>query len=137
MPTDPGSSARIGLMKWRPMPDSPFSVPPEHAGLTLAALLRRHLPGQSWAQVRRLVETRRAKVNGELWLDPARRLKEGDAVELLARPAARPPRHEAVVLRHLDEHLVVVEKPAGVSTVRHPSERDWPARRKELSPTLE
>src|SRR5262249_56158178 len=44
---------------------------------------------------------------------------------------------ESVVIRHLDDHLVVVEKPAGVSTVRHPTERAWPQRRKALSPTLE
>jgi 23S rRNA pseudouridine1911/1915/1917 synthase len=37
----------------------------------------------------------------------------------------------------LDTHIVVIEKPSGVSTVRHPLERDWPAMRKSLSPTLE
>lgn len=116
-------------------PSSP--VPAEQAGLTLAALLRQRLPGQSWSQVRRLIETRRARVNGELCLDPARRLKEGETVELLGRPAARPRQDETVVLRHLDEHLVVVEKPAGISTVRHPTERDWTQRRKALTPTLE
>ncbi len=115
----------------------PFLLPADEAGLTLAALLRQRLPGQSWNQVRRLIDTRRARVNGELCLDPARRLKEGETVELLARPAAKPRADEAIVLRHLDEHLVVVEKPSGISTVRHPLERDWNARRKALSPTLE
>jgi 23S rRNA pseudouridine1911/1915/1917 synthase len=38
---------------------------------------------------------------------------------------------------HLDDHVVVVEKPAGLSTVRHPVERAWTQRRKALSPTLE
>jgi 23S rRNA pseudouridine1911/1915/1917 synthase len=116
---------------------SPFSLPVEQAGLTLAAVLRQRLPGQSWNQVRRLIETRRARVHGELCLDPARRLKEGETIELLARPAARPHQQETIVIRHLDEHLVVVEKPAGISTVRHPAERDWAERRKALSPTLE
>jgi 23S rRNA pseudouridine1911/1915/1917 synthase len=37
----------------------------------------------------------------------------------------------------MDTHLVVIEKPSGISTVRHPLERDWPAKRKALSPTLE
>jgi 23S rRNA pseudouridine1911/1915/1917 synthase len=115
----------------------PSSVSGGQAGLTLAALLRQRLPGQSWNQVRRLIATRRARVNGELCLDPARRLKEGETVELLARPAARPRPYERVTIRHLDEHLVVVEKPAGINTVRHPAERDWNSRRKELSPTLE
>jgi 23S rRNA pseudouridine1911/1915/1917 synthase len=121
------------------MNESPFSIilPPGQAGLTLAALLRQRLPGQSWNQVRRLIATRHARVNGELCLDPARRLKEGETVELLARPAAKAPQDDAIVIRHLDDHLVVVEKPSGISTVRHPVERAWTERRKALSPTLE
>src|SRR5262249_241180 len=40
-------------------------------------------------------------------------------------------------IRYLDAHVVVVEKPAGMTTMRHPEERDWPARRKQLQPTLD
>jgi 23S rRNA pseudouridine1911/1915/1917 synthase len=109
----------------------------EQAEQTVAALLRSLLPDQSWNQVRRLVETRHVKIGGDLCLDPARRVHEGEVFELLVRPAAPPKHREKIVVRHLDEHLVVVEKPSGVSTVRHPSERDWDARRKALSPTLE
>ena len=67
----------------------PFLILPEHAGFTLAALMRLHLPSQSWSQVHRLIETRRVQLNGELCLDPARRLKEGEVVELLPRPEPR------------------------------------------------
>ncbi|HTU18088.1 MAG TPA: RluA family pseudouridine synthase [Gemmataceae bacterium] len=116
---------------------TPVTLSAEQAGLTLAALLRQRLTGQSWNQVRRLIETRRARVNGELCLDPARRLKEGETVELLDRPAAKPRQNEDIVIRHLDDHLVVVEKPSSISTVRHPLERDWNERRKALSPTLD
>jgi 23S rRNA pseudouridine1911/1915/1917 synthase len=115
----------------------PFPVPADQAGSTLAAVLRTRLPGQSWRQVRELVAARRVKVRDELCLDPARRLKEGDTVELLPRPAPQPRQPEQVVLRHLDEHVVVVEKPAGLCTVRHPLERAWSERRRELVPTLE
>jgi 23S rRNA pseudouridine1911/1915/1917 synthase len=115
----------------------PLSITSVHAGKTLAAILRALLPGQSWKQVRQLIEARQAKVNSELCLDPARRLKEGETVELLARPAPRPRQAEAIVIRHLDEHVVVVEKPSGIATVRHPLERDWTPRRKALSPTLD
>lgn len=114
-----------------------FLVSTEQVGATLAALLRARLPGLSWSRVRRLVETRRVKINGELWLDPARRLKEGDTVEVLPRPAPRPYQQESIVIRYLDEHIVVVEKPAGMNTVRHPAERAWSERRRALSPTLE
>src|SRR5260370_9957130 len=67
-----------------------FPVPAERAGKTLAACLRIWLPGQSWARVRRLIETRRVKLNGEVWLDDARRLKAGDTVEVLARAENAP-----------------------------------------------
>jgi 23S rRNA pseudouridine1911/1915/1917 synthase len=119
------------------MSSQTFVVTAEQAGATLAAFLRPHLPGHSWNQVRRVIETRRARVGGDLCLDPARRLKESETVELLARPAPKPREPEAVQVRHLDDHLVVVEKPPGMPTVRYPTERDWSEQRKALSPTLE
>lgn len=119
------------------MPSQTFTITPEQDGQTLAALVRVWLPGQSWTQVRRAVETRRVLIGGDLCLDPARRLHAGEVVELRAKPGPVPQQPEQVVVRHLDEHLVVVEKPAGMNTVRHPAERDWQEHRKELSPTLE
>jgi 23S rRNA pseudouridine1911/1915/1917 synthase len=119
------------------LPGGAFPVNPDHDGLTVAALLRVLLPGQSWNQVRRVVETRRVRVNDELCLDPARRLHAGETFELLNRPSAPPRQIEDLELRHIDEHLVVVEKPSGLNTVRHPTERQWDERRKALSPTLE
>jgi 23S rRNA pseudouridine1911/1915/1917 synthase len=115
----------------------PFPVPDDQAGVTLAALLRQCLPELSWSQARRLVETRRVKLDGELCLDPARRLRPGVVVELLGKPAAPPRQQDLLEIRHLDAHVVVVEKPSGVATVRHPAERAWTERRKALHPTLE
>lgn len=114
-----------------------FTITPEQAGITLAAFLRQHLPGQSWSQIRRLIETRCVTIEDDLCLDPARRLREGLRIAVLPRPMPRPHPHDDIVLRYLDEHLVVVEKPAGMPTVRHPTERHWPERRKALHPTLE
>jgi 23S rRNA pseudouridine1911/1915/1917 synthase len=113
-----------------------FVVSAELAGQTLAAVLRRRLPGQSWRQVRQLVGARHVQVAGSLCLDPARRVKEGEVIELQSRPAPRAPTGESVVIRCADAHLVVVEKPAGLRTVAHPAERHWPARRKALHPAL-
>jgi 23S rRNA pseudouridine1911/1915/1917 synthase len=114
-----------------------LTVAAEHTGQTLAAFLRGLLPNQSWSAIRKLISGRRVRIGGDLCLDPARRLREGQAIELLTQPV-RPPRdEESVRIRLLDEHLVVVEKPSGLSTVRHPTERAWPARRKALHPTLE
>lgn len=115
-----------------------LTITPEQAGQTLAALVRAHRPGHSWSQVRRLIETRHLKLNGELCMDPARRVKDGDTVQLLDRPAALPAEFAGdLAIRHLDAHVVVVEKPAGISTVRHPAEREWDARRRKLVPTLD
>lgn len=120
------------------IPPSTHQVAPDHAGKTLAALLRHWLPGQTWTQVRNLIAARRVKLNGELWLDDARRLKEGDTVEILPRPEKSPQVHiDQIPIRHIDEHLVVVEKPAGISTVRHPAERDWLEERRLLVLTLD
>jgi 23S rRNA pseudouridine1911/1915/1917 synthase len=115
----------------------PIAIPPADAGLTVAAYLRQKQPGLSWSDARRLVETRRVRIDGELCLDPARRLREGVRVELLPRPLPRPRQPEMVAIRHLDEHIVVTEKPSGMNTVRHPAERDWNDERRALSPTLE
>lgn len=118
-------------------PAQSFHVDPDQAGQTVAALLRRWLPGQSWSQVRKLIAGRRVQLNGELWLDDARRLKAGDAVAILAKPIPEPKLIDNIVIRHVDEHLVVIEKPAGISTVRHPAERDWLEERRLLTPTLD
>jgi 23S rRNA pseudouridine1911/1915/1917 synthase len=107
------------------------------AGVTLASFVRQQMPELSWNQARRLVAARHVKLDGEICLDPARRLREGVVVELLAKPVAPARQHELLTVRHLDDHVVVVEKPSGVATVRHPAERAWTARRKALHPTLE
>jgi 23S rRNA pseudouridine1911/1915/1917 synthase len=112
-------------------------VATEQSQKTLAALLRQWLPDQSWAQVRKLVDGQRVRINGELWLDSARRLKEGDEVEIASRPVPRPNLVDAIVIRHIDEHVAVVEKPSGINTVRHPAERAWHDERRMLMPTLE
>ncbi len=101
-----------------------FTIPPDQAGLTLAAVLRARQPGLSW-------------LNGELILDPARRVREGDVVEWRGESAPKSRAGDAIVLRHLDEQIVVAEKPAGIPTVRHPAEREWSTRRRALVPTLD
>src|SRR4051794_28060205 len=115
-----------------------YTVTASQTEQTLAAVVRQAQPGSSWNDARRLIAARRVMLNGELCLDPARRLKEGDVVELLDRPEREPVAHRAeLTIRHLDAHVVVVEKPSGISSVRHPAERLWTDRRRALSPTLE
>jgi 23S rRNA pseudouridine1911/1915/1917 synthase len=114
-----------------------FFVSADLANQTLAALLRKWLPRQSWTQVRKLVAARRVKINGDLWLDDARRLMEGDVVDVLEHSERRVQLLDTIHIRYIDTHLVVVEKPAGVATVRHPTEYHWSPERRALVPTLD
>ena len=83
------------------------------------------------------VAGRRVRLNGELWLDSARRLKEGDTVELAEQSAPKPRTHHSIRIRHVDTHVVVVEKPPGCHTVRHPTNGIGPHHTPKLNPTLE
>jgi len=117
--------------------DTVFRVLPNQVDQTLSAALRTWLPGQSWSQIRNLIQTRRVMVSGNLCLDQGRRLTLRDVVKVLAHSMAPPPTEQSVRICYLDEHVVVVEKPSGVTTVRHAEERDWPKRRRQIQPTLD
>ncbi|WP_439621696.1 RluA family pseudouridine synthase [Gemmata sp.] len=117
----------------------PFTVSPQEAGHTLAKVLRSRLGGPSWGEVRKLIAARRVKVGDAVCSDDARRLKEDEVIVLFdhPKPLPRVAHPDRLVVRHLDDHVVVVEKPAGVNTVRHPAELEWSEQRRELDPTLE
>jgi 23S rRNA pseudouridine1911/1915/1917 synthase len=117
--------------------DNVYHVPAEFAKETLSAVLRRWLPDKTWNDVKRLIETRLVTVNGNLCMDPARRLTTGEVVKVHERPMPRPPKAADVAVEHCDEEVVVVNKPSGMTTVRHPEERNWPSRRKQVQPTLD
>jgi len=90
-------------------------------GATLAAALRRHLTQDhqavSWEQVRRLCTTGKVSVDEERALDPARRMRAGQRVSL-NQAAPRPDRTpEGFRLVFEDAHLVVIDKPSGISSV--------------------
>ena len=104
---------------------------------TVSAALRVWQAGQSWSQIRQLVRSRRVMISGNLCLDEQRRLRVGDVLKILPHPLASPPKDDDVKIRYIDAHLVVVEKPAGMTSIRHPEERLWPARRRQQQPTLD
>jgi 23S rRNA pseudouridine1911/1915/1917 synthase len=119
----------------------PFLVLGAEAGHTLAKVLRSrlHESAPSWADVKKLIESRRVSVGAAVCTDVARRLKENELVTLHPHAAHRPKTAtpDGLVIRHLDDHVVVVEKPAGMNTVRHPSELEWSEERRRLVPTLQ
>jgi 23S rRNA pseudouridine1911/1915/1917 synthase len=117
--------------------DRLFRAGPAHVNQTVAQALRGWLADFSWSGIRRLLASRRVTVSGNLCLEEGRRLKEAEVVKVLLHPAPAPPKEEDVRIRHADAHLVVAEKPAGMTTLRHPEERHWPRRRRQLQPTLD
>jgi 23S rRNA pseudouridine1911/1915/1917 synthase len=106
-------------------------------GQTISAVLHKLLKDQSWKQVKQLLSSRRVQVNGNLCVDEGRRLKKGDVLRIFEHSLAAPPSASDITVHFLDEHLLVVDKPAGINTQRHAEERGWASHRKEKMPTLE
>ncbi len=86
---------------------------------TLAAALRAHLSGLSWNDLRGLCASGKISVNGECELDPARRLTGGETVawNLTAPDPRRTATRPDFRIVYEDGHLIVIEKPEGVSSV--------------------
>lgn len=116
-------------------------------GRSLAAVLRAHL-GLSWPAARQLVRAQQVRVDGVICVDPTRKLRPGQRLEvqwpnsgpraLPARQHRLPPGVPPPRLCYWDEHLLVVDKPAGLTTLRHPYEAaEFGARAQRfLPPTL-
>lgn len=95
------------------------------------------MPELSWSQTKRLVQQRRVQINGNLCLDEARKVKEGDVLRVSDQPLAAPVRAEDVRLVHVDDDIVVIDKPSGITTLRHRAEEEWSDRRKQRQATLD
>jgi len=108
------------------------------AGRTLAALLRARF-ALPWHEVRRLCQSRRVRLDRQPCLDPHQRLRPGQRLQVEAPPASRgrkppdsnrkskarsnqPPSHPEFKILFADPHIIVVDKPAGLTTVRHAHE---------------
>lgn len=105
-----------------------FSAP---AGKTLAAALRQHMPKRSWQSVREICASGKVTVDGKRVLEPAFRLAGDERIVCdMGRPDPRR-RQTAPGFRivYEDGHLLVIEKPEGVSTV--------PYERKETGSALD
>src|SRR4051794_33599203 len=97
--------------------DSSFVIGDAQQGATLAAALRGHLRDTSWEQVRKLCTTGKVSVDEERALDPAQRMRAGQRVSL-NRTAPRPdPTPQGFRIVFEDAHIVVVDKPSGISSV--------------------
>jgi 23S rRNA pseudouridine1911/1915/1917 synthase len=79
---------------------------------------------------------RQVKICGGICVDPQRRVKLGQFIQLDAKShTPQSSLAKQIIIRFVDEHLIVVEKPAGLTTVRHADEVEGRAK-KFLPPTL-
>jgi 23S rRNA pseudouridine1911/1915/1917 synthase len=117
--------------------DRTFTISAELAGRTLGAVVREVAGPLSWSQVKELILERRVEVNEVLSVNDARRVAAGERVTVLERPRAQVPREQDVRVVYVDEHVVVVEKPAGVITLRRGEEAEMSDGRKDLQPSLD
>ncbi len=84
----------------------------------------------SWSQAKRLVRDGRVRVGELICADGARRVKAGQTIEVSEGergPNARTtsePASARPLIQFADEHIVIVEKPAGLTTMRHPEEAE-------------
>ena len=96
------------------------------ADATLAAAVREAYEGLPWSKARELCRRGKVHVNGALETDGARRVSKGDAIAV--QPSA--PRVDDGVFTdarvvHVDRHVVVVDKPAGIMSVPfEPGDKD-------------
>jgi 23S rRNA pseudouridine1911/1915/1917 synthase len=107
-----------------------FIVGRAEAGRPVGACLCARL-SLSRGAVRRLLAAQQVRVNGKPCVDPNWRLQRGqrvqvrlaDAVPKRNKPSsARLPPGPRPTIRYADKHLVVVDKPAGLTTMRHAEE---------------
>ena len=88
----------------------------EHADVTIAAFVKAQA-GVAWSIAKRHVTTGKVFVDGERITRIDHRLAIGQQVELrLAAPRPHDPTREGVLV-YDDAHVVVIDKPAGVSSV--------------------
>jgi 23S rRNA pseudouridine1911/1915/1917 synthase len=99
-----------------------FHIDDRLDGASLAQALKSLVPNTSWTQAKRLIANRHVQVHGNLCLDEGRRLKSGDVVKVWDEPLGKPPEAEDIPIVYRDAHLVVVEKPAGITTQREARE---------------
>ena len=99
-----------------------FTVARTDGRARLDRLLADHVPALSRSRLKALIETGRVSIGGGTITEPGYRVKPGQTVTLVVPPPTdETPRAQAIPLRiaYEDDHLIVVDKPAGL--VVHPA----------------
>ncbi|HEY3665349.1 MAG TPA: RluA family pseudouridine synthase [Polyangiaceae bacterium] len=103
-----------------------FVVPDDLQGRPLDGVLKRWLD-VSWNDARKLLRSGKIRLAGQPTADGERAVRAGDTIEIdpRGRPAERGTKLDRAALVYVDPSVVVVDKPAGISTVPYEErERD-------------
>ncbi len=108
-------------------PEVRLTIPASFAGLRLDQALAKLLPEESRTRLARLIEGGRVRVDGATASQPRSKVKSGEAVDVALVPrreeSAFSPEQIALDVVHEDDHVLVVDKPAGL--VVHPGSGNW------------
>ncbi len=118
-------------------PHQTLQVTASLAGRPLLEALLQLAPQASASQAQRWIRSRHVELNGNLCLDPDRRVRTGDTLRLWSHPRTKPPDPRDIRVLHLDAQLVVIDKPAGVTTQREPDQAQRSDERAQRQPTLD
>ncbi len=103
-----------------------FEIEPPDAGQRLDRFLALAVPALSRSAIQRLIRDGDVTVDGELTV-PKLRIQTGQRVSLRVPPpraAAPEPQQMDLVFLYRDEHLVVIDKPAGLTVHPAPGQGD-------------
>jgi 23S rRNA pseudouridine1911/1915/1917 synthase len=125
------------MTKDKPAPFTLLHLSDEDNGQTLGTVLKKRMPSWTWGQTREAILKRRVQVNGNLCLDQARKVNSKDVIKVWRESLPKPVQPSAVKIIYVDDFIVVVEKPPGITSTRHFEERLLTKKRKQLQPTLE
>jgi len=102
------------------------TIPASLAGLRLDQALAKLLPEESRTRLARLIEEGRVRVDGSTAM-PRSKVKSGEAVAVALAPrqeeSAFKAEEIALEVVHEDDHVLVIDKPAGL--VVHPGSGNW------------
>ena len=108
---------RLAMSPRESTPAAEFVFDGAHSGRRLDAVLK-SLSGLSWERARRAIESGKVTVNGQHAGDGAAEVRTGNRIRVDERAQGKKAeKSNDIVIVHLDSALVVVEKPAGVSTI--------------------
>ncbi|MFD1580401.1 RluA family pseudouridine synthase [Ramlibacter ginsenosidimutans] len=105
----------------------PFAIEAADHGERLDRALARLVPEFSRSYLQQLIESGAVRLRGATVTKAAQRVKAGEAGDIVLRPTpqsqAFQPEAMPLAVVHEDEHLLVIDKPAGL--VVHPAPGNW------------